>query len=84
MERELIKNEDGSFSFKSITETVRLEDLEAELANLEKLERECNDFNAWVDTLPEDKKVFVQRQYFVVPQELRDKIELLKNYADNI
>jgi hypothetical protein len=75
----IIKNEDGSFTIiKENSETVRLEDLEQELANLERLEEDVNNFNSWVDTLSDDKKAFIQKQYFVIPQELRDKIKALK------
>jgi len=76
---EIIKIDNDTFQIKTETvEEVSLSQLEQELANLEKLEQEANEFNAWVDTLPVEKQTFIQKQYFVVPQELRDKIEQLK------
>jgi hypothetical protein len=73
------KIDKDTYEIKTETvETVSLSQLEAELENLEKLEKEANDFNAWVDTLPADKQTFIQKQYIVVPQELRDKVEQLK------
>ena len=76
---EYIKNDDGTFSIISeTTEIVKLEDLEAQLENLEQLNEQANNFNAWVDTIPEDKKMFIQKQYFVIPEELRLKVEGLR------
>ena len=76
---EIEKVDNDKFIIKTETvEEVSLSQLESELANLEKLEAEANEFNAWVDTLPEDKQTFIQKQYFVIPQELRDKIKKLK------
>ncbi len=73
------KIDNDTYEIKTETvETVSLSQLEAELENLEKLENEANDFNAWVDTLPAEKQTFIQKQYIVVPQELRDKVEQLK------
>jgi len=84
MEEKIIKNKDGTFSIiKETTEIVDLEQLEQELENLKKLEQEANEFNAWVDTLPAEKQTFIQKQYFVVPQELRDKINKLKESNGN-
>jgi hypothetical protein len=75
----ITKLDKDTFEIKTETvETVSLSQLEAELENLEKLEQEANDFNAWVDTLPAEKQTFIQKQYIVVPQELRDKVEQLK------
>ncbi len=59
-------------------ETVSLSQLEAELENLEKLEQEADEFNAWVDTLPADKQDHIPRQYIEVPNSLREKIDMLK------
>lgn len=74
------KNEDGTYSIISETvETVRLEDLEAELANLQQLKAEADQFNEWLDTLPEEKKKFIPRLQFAVPNDLIEKISILKS-----
>ena len=76
---EIEKVDNDKFIIKTETvEEVSLSQLEQELTNLEKLEQEANEFNSWVDTLPADKQTFIQKQYFVIPQELKDKIEQLK------
>lgn len=76
---EIIKLDNDKFQIKTETvEEVSLSQLEQELANLEKLEQEANEFNAWVDTLPEDKQKYIQRQAFYIPDELREKIKKLK------
>ncbi len=59
MEKEIVKNKDGSFSFKHTIEIVKLEDLEQELINIIKLKEEADNFNAWIDTLPDNKKIFI-------------------------
>ena len=75
----ITKIDDDTFEIKTeTTKTVSLIQLEAELANLEKLEAEATEFNEWVDTLPEEKQIFIQKQYIVVPQELREQIDTLK------
>ena len=76
---EIEKVDNDKFIIKTETvEEISLSQLEQELTNLEKLEQEANEFNSWVDTLPADKQTFIQKQYFVIPQELKDKIEQLK------
>jgi len=86
-EIKVTKNEDGSFTIiNENIENVRLENLEQQLLNLEILEQQAIEFNAWVDTLPQEKQDFIQKQYYIIPQELRDKINLLKSCenANNI
>lgn len=76
---EIIKIDNDKFQIKTETvEEVSLSQLEQELANLEKLEQEANEFNAWVDTLPVEKQKYIQRQAFYIPDELREKIKKLK------
>ena len=76
---DIVKIDNDKFEIKTETvEEVSLSQLESELANLEKLEAEANDFNAWVDTLPEERKMYIQRQAFYIPDELREKIKKLK------
>ena len=76
---EIEKVDNDKFIIKTETvEEVSLSQLEQELANLEKLEQEANEFNAWVDTLPEERKMYIQRQAFYIPDELREKIKKLK------
>lgn len=75
----IIKNEDSTFSIiTETTEIVNLQDLEEQLANMEDLADKANRFNTWVDAQPVDMQTFLQKQYFIVPQELRDRVELLR------
>lgn len=75
----ITKIDNDTFQIKTETvEEVSLSQLEQELANLEKLEQEANEFNAWVDTLPEERKMYIQRQHIVVPIELVERINKLK------
>lgn len=75
----ITKIDNDKFQIKTETvEEVSLSQLEQELANLEKLEQEANEFNAWVDTLPEERKMYIQRQHIVVPIELVERINKLK------
>ena len=75
----ITKIDNDKFQIKTETvEEVSLSQLEQELANLEKLEAEANEFNAWVDTLPEERKMYIQRQHIVVPIELVERINKLK------
>jgi len=76
---DITKIDNDKFEIKTETiEEVSLSQLESELANLEKLEADANEFNAWVDTLPAERKMYIQRQAFYVPEELREKIKKLK------
>jgi len=69
-------------TFEIITETketVSLSQLEDELENLKKLKQEIDEFNKWVDTLPPEKQKFIIKQNFAIPNELIEKISILKN-----
>jgi hypothetical protein len=88
MEIEIIKTDNPDIVIeKKTTETnIVLSELEAEIQNLRKIEADINEFNSWVDTLPDERRAFIQKQYFAVPQELVTKFNLIKESlnADNI
>lgn len=57
---------------------VKLSELEEELRSLELKLEEANQFNDWVDSLPIEKKKFIEKQYVIIPQELINQIDILK------
>ena len=75
----IINNGDGSFSIVTeAIEIVNLVELKEQLAHIEMLNSEINNFNSWLSQQPEEYRKFVPYQYPVPPIELMEKISKLE------
>ena len=77
------KIDNDHYEFVTETKTVvSLKELEQELANLEKMNEEIAEFNSWRETLPENRKEFIEEKYSIPTNELETKIGEIKEWQE--
>ena len=64
------------------TQTLCLSELEQELENLQKMNEEINEFNAWRETLPENRKEFIEEKYTIPTDEVEAKIIKIQQWQE--
>ena len=64
------------------TQTLCLSELEQELKNIEKMNEEINEFNAWRETLPENRQEFIERKYGIPTTLLEEKIIKIQEWQE--
>ena len=64
------------------TQTLCLSELQQELENLQKMNEEINEFNAWRETLPENRQEFIERKYGIPTTLLEEKINDIKLWQE--
>ena len=59
-----------------------LSELQQELENLQKMNEEINEFNAWRETLPENRQEFIERKYGIPTTLLEEKIIKIQEWQE--
>ena len=64
------------------TQTLCLSELQQELENLQKMNEEISEFNAWRETLPENRKEFIEEKYTIPTDEVEGKIIKIQQWQE--
>ena len=59
-----------------------LSELQQELENLQKMNEEIQEFNAWRETLPENRKEFIEEKYTIPTDEVEAKIIKIQQWQE--